>query len=386
MFRTFHSIGQGAFYTEIFLKEGFPEFTVVYDCGTDSSQKILKNEIKATFKKDQKINLLFISHFHHDHISGLESLLDHCKVEYIVLPLMEKEHKVFAYIDNYYGKGISMKKSKVKEDIFDLSSFLDNKLEDGTIKQIIYVRPEHDHDGGEIVELSNSDLAPYNKIFTIDSGTKLILRNYGPYLEYSYTFDWQFIPFNFEHSSRSESFKKSLNSQGIYIESTEELIEYLREEKNRDTLKKIYESVNGNLNANSLTLYSGEVNSRNHFIGKVCKSSRIDVWNRRVYNSGCLYLGDYNAKKEAPYEKLKDKYKDVWSRIGIIQIPHHGSKYNFDPELLTSEDRRIMYIISVGYKNRHRHPHHEIITGLAMKHLNFFCINEYKGSELIVQY
>ena len=41
MTRTFHPVGQGAFYSEVFSLEGGEEFTVVYDCGTESDKKLI---------------------------------------------------------------------------------------------------------------------------------------------------------------------------------------------------------------------------------------------------------------------------------------------------------------------------------------------------------
>ena len=76
MIRTFHPIGQGAFYTE-----EFNNFTAVYDCGSETDLPLLHHEIRETFSAHQHINALFISHFDNDHINGLEYLLNYCRVE-----------------------------------------------------------------------------------------------------------------------------------------------------------------------------------------------------------------------------------------------------------------------------------------------------------------
>jgi ribonuclease BN (tRNA processing enzyme) len=82
MTRTFHPIGQSAFYSEKF-ESGF---TIVYDCG-GSTKAIVEQEIQNSFEKDEKIDIVFISHFHNDHINGLEFLLKYCDVQKVVLPL-----------------------------------------------------------------------------------------------------------------------------------------------------------------------------------------------------------------------------------------------------------------------------------------------------------
>ena len=78
MHRTFHSVGQGAFYTEEFRSVARPRFTTVYDCGTETAEgnmDIPLNQQIRDFKfrlRNKEIDLLFISHFHGDHVNGLD--------------------------------------------------------------------------------------------------------------------------------------------------------------------------------------------------------------------------------------------------------------------------------------------------------------------------
>lgn len=89
MERIFHPIGHGAFYTERFYEDDndAPLFTAVYDCGSFSYEQ-LKDIIDTTFKEGDKINLLFISHFHFDHISMVQYLKSRCDIDYIIVPVL----------------------------------------------------------------------------------------------------------------------------------------------------------------------------------------------------------------------------------------------------------------------------------------------------------
>ena len=97
--RTFWPVGHGAFYTEKF----GGRVTVVYDCGSglapvrniggkDVSPKDVADRVNGFLppKKDEDgnvikdIDLLFISHFHADHINGVPALLP--RVKRLVLP------------------------------------------------------------------------------------------------------------------------------------------------------------------------------------------------------------------------------------------------------------------------------------------------------------
>ena len=89
MIRTFHAIGQGAFYTEF-----FEDFIAVYDCGSNNNIDLIRKRINATFEEGTKIDAIFISHLHEDHVNGLEYLLDYCQVHRLFLPLLTNDEKI----------------------------------------------------------------------------------------------------------------------------------------------------------------------------------------------------------------------------------------------------------------------------------------------------
>ena len=69
--RKFHPVGFGAFYTECH-EFGGREINVVYDCGTLKGETFIEGCIRKQFPKDKTvIDILFISHFHKDHINGV---------------------------------------------------------------------------------------------------------------------------------------------------------------------------------------------------------------------------------------------------------------------------------------------------------------------------
>ena len=68
--RTFHPVGQGAFYSE-----RHENFNVVYDCGTEypkRTDKGIKRTVETAFRKDEEIDILFISHFDFDHVGHID--------------------------------------------------------------------------------------------------------------------------------------------------------------------------------------------------------------------------------------------------------------------------------------------------------------------------
>lgn len=72
--RTIHPVGHGGFFTEE-LCEGNECYNVVYDCGSRNGAMLLEREINKAFNRKPSVDLLFISHFDRDHVSGLKELV-----------------------------------------------------------------------------------------------------------------------------------------------------------------------------------------------------------------------------------------------------------------------------------------------------------------------
>lgn len=95
----FHPVGQGLFASGYLMKAGEnePDFTWVYDCGTSSSQTLVTNGIEKLEKEigvHGKIDLLVLSHFDHDHISGVCRLLEKFRIGTLMLPYMPQAKRL----------------------------------------------------------------------------------------------------------------------------------------------------------------------------------------------------------------------------------------------------------------------------------------------------
>ena len=94
--RIIHPVGQGGFYTETF-SNGTEEKTFVYDCGGfDRAKRKMENYLKSFLPKGKpkrQIEAVFISHFHADHINGLQYLLDNAEVKTLFFaPINRRSH------------------------------------------------------------------------------------------------------------------------------------------------------------------------------------------------------------------------------------------------------------------------------------------------------
>lgn len=91
-FRTQFAVGQGGFHAGWIFVNGAKPFTYVYDCG--GTKKDIDREVDFYKKKfsGKKIDVVFLSHFHVDHVNGLERLLPktgNLKANLIVMPFLE---------------------------------------------------------------------------------------------------------------------------------------------------------------------------------------------------------------------------------------------------------------------------------------------------------
>lgn len=142
-------------------------------------------------------------------------------------------------------------------------------------------------------------------------------------------------------------------------------------EDNREKIKKVYESLKGDLNTNSMTLFSG--------VRQVGKQMQYDSSYVKV---GCLYTGDYEAKGKNKWKTLEEAYIEYWKWIGMIQVPHHGSIRNCNDALIS---KKAVYFLSAGEKNTYKHPSQNVVRGIRFKyHNNLYIVTESKGLGVIL--
>jgi len=321
--RTFHTIGQGAFYTEVFESE----FITVYDCG-GSNKQIIENEIKTTFEKGQIVDIVFISHLHNDHINGLEFLLQYCDVKKVVLPLLNDAMKLSFILENtIYNR--NKNNTFIDDLIITPEKILDHK--------VVLVEPYEDNilinESVDITNLSNM----------IKSNTKIVNQQ----------INWLYIPLNFQYDLYANNLKIALAKIGVTISNI-----VLKLQTNRQDIIDVYKNVLGgtkNFNANSMTVYSGKMSGNK--LSMLTKQTNKFILSEKV---GCLYLGDFETKDQSRFNSLKNVYNAYWSQISTVQIPHHGSSHNFHKDLAWSDS---ISIISTGF--RYKHPSSQVVKEIV---------------------
>ena len=324
--RTIHPVGQGAFYSELFSDERYSEplLTAVYDCGGYDTQ--LKQQIDTI----QQLGIVFISHFHNDHIKGLQYLLEKNPYAYVILPAVSHYRFVVDLIYNYLHTG-SISSASI---MFMLSV-------------VPYLSEKATTNGSlQIGRVAKNGLKTAKRIITVPSG--------GHFCVYT-SFHWIYDAFyNEENISKEKELIKSLSDiipslKAVSLDNDDYrdpswyrnfLLPELSAVASRQIeITRIFADIFGD--------------SHNSYSMVVHSHSEKNV----VKNSDCLFTGD--TESSATHEAL---FRKILPHPHYIQVPHHGSDKNHNPNYYF---RRQIAFMSVGYNNGLHHPGGKTVMDLT---------------------
>lgn len=343
--RIFHPVGQGAFYTERHEQNG-SSFTVVYDCGSGTSFDLLKKYIDKELCEDSVIDILFISHFHNDHINGLKYLKDRCQIKNVIIPLLHDNDRIILKAIDLINEGKNAELIDNPRGFFDESTNVIEIKEDG-----IQNDPDYRIERG--LPIGNLNETSHRKI---PSGITLTTER---------NIDWIYQPFNFRHDDQKYKFIEQLKARGLELShiDTDEKINM-----HKCLIREAYDSVLGDLNSNSLVLYSGAKENRELSLGA------------QNLKSNCIYMGDIFLKKEGLIDEMKDKGLKL-SEVETIQIPHHGAEKSFDKRFLDECLVVKNAVISYGIENRYNHPGEDVKQAIISTMVNLRLVTEDSTTE-----
>lgn len=365
MTRTFQPVGQGAYFTEQFVKDDGSGINIVYDCGSDSLRiQDLESVIRASFKKSEEVDAVFISHFDNDHVNGLPILLNWCRVKKIVLPVVSSRAEIAYW---RFKSNIALDKKEGFE--FPMADrLLDQERS----------RPEKMFEGMRVIEMPSIE-----RISEVTSVDEAVEGNVSEVTPVRFDFGlsgWVFVPFNFKRFDREADFRdvfeESLVAESVgvdledFITNAADVFRRIGEDKSKKLFRAINRNIRqrlrekgfrnrfGSINGNSMTLYSGEMEESGRYRFSL-RCGHDMTW----YRAGCLYTGDYEAKDATAYAELENFYvrQNCWAGVGCVQLPHHGSRHNYNQSFDSNER---CYVASFGLGNRNHHPGRDVIVGL----------------------
>lgn len=363
MLRSFLPIGQGAFYLEQFTL-GTDKVNVVYDCGSSTDVEIVKKEIRYNFEKNEKIAAVFISHLDEDHINGIPFLLEYCQVQKVFFPLLTPKNQKLL-----------------------LLSCLINKREDSFCYRFLRDPHEIEWHGATLYGVEEVGQEYYSNLNVqrVNSGenvSDIVFEGGSKELK---ALNWEYIPYNFREHSRITELKEALRKEFGKDLTLDELSSLVNKDWKRyhSKLKAAYKAITGDFNTNSMTLLSMTPLESYQFnasrYNQVFSCYALYCFENYCYPSGCLYTGDYDANGPYKMKDLNEAHIKYRRHIGLLQIPHHGSKHSYNHELLSLGEKAV-FIVSSGEKNKYRHPHNSVIKDILASQKPFIWVTEHSGS------
>jgi hypothetical protein len=360
MRRIFHPVGQGAFFSEHF-DEATKPFTIVYDCGSLTLDAIsMRTKVNSSFRKGQVIDVLFISHFHADHINGIDFLKNQCKIRNVVIPYLTEEAKILTRIANYASTGST--DSRLIDDpqgFFGGNTRVIQVSEADTEGGIIEDRPNENFpiDDEEDEERSRRAARPSaGPITTIASGTRLTAGAI-PF--------WMFVPYNFRMKERVGIFRTALAGLGIDLDDLQS-IETIKSHETE--VIAAYTAVNRDLNRNTMFLYSGPNDPKDTTLFSPMLPDHEFFWWFHWHGQiprGCLYTGDADLREAGLVDYLRISLSGFAPLIGTCIIPHHGAIKNYHADIWRFLTNTRFGVLNYGTTNTYGHPSDAVIADVV---------------------
>ena len=338
--RTIHPVGQGAFYSEIFSARKNKLFTVVYDCGSND-----KEYLKTNIEKFGTVDLVFISHFHNDHINGIKELQQNAN-PLIIIPGISHYAFVIDLIYNYLHTGD--KRCDSISFMFDCLPAL-SSVKSNSNNQNQIILSKNSNYGASIKVVQDGVVSIGIPGPADDSGDSLLWRYDAYFHKYDISKEKELILKLSEGISMlSEPISDDFKDEKWY----RDLIEGLSELE-LDHIKKVF----GNIYKGSPNRYSMLVHSY--------------PADKHLKNMDCLYTGDITITPPV-------KTAIININPHYIQVPHHGSKHNFTESIYNKQQ---IAFISVGKENTYGHPDRKTLVELIQKCKTVHIITENEDSK-----
>lgn len=401
--RSQRPVGQGGFHAagiEASVR-GNRKFHFVYDCGAmPQYAKARKREIEKYVKElggpGSRLDLLFLSHAHADHINGVPELLASktgLRVDTIVMPLMPDAERLIAFAaavaaDSTLVQSAFLRRFTVDQ-VATLSAFRPRQIlivgrgSDGSAPGSADVAPFEPPEDGEVV-FPDGGGEDWVQARLIGSGkVEDLTSRHSPVSGISIrsiqdtsaialpgsdrSAFWLLAPY--VHSSVTAGHRK-FRSALVNITKLrwsasswrEDLNKTLKAKDGAKKLRDAYQSVGLELNLTSLCLYSGPAQGIDAYsFHKMppcfcCGNSK----------AGWLSVGDTTLHKPSIRSELLGHYKALLPKVGSFVLPHHGSDDNFDAGLFDAINPDLAVVAADTYKTW-RHPGISVVQAVASR-------------------
>lgn len=385
-----HAVGHGFFHTasvtSLDSRQSEQPFRYVYDCGAKKRSGLLAPAIESygDVTGDEPIDLLVLSHFHADHVNGLESLLVRRKVRLATIPYLPAEERLLlvAQLLTKAHSGFSELRMAADPEAWLLERGVAgvvavrpgneaqrdarrNRPRDSDVQRGVVPSPWSLHWG----EATGPIVAPATEV-TDEVPMVLALGDAV----------FQFDFFCWHAKNQAKRFARAWIKEGPptvpdLFDSENELADRLRETDFRARLVRCYRDVAAKgLNWSSLCLLAAPPQPATVFLQELPPYWRTP----HLGNAGWLGTGDLEMRDPVVWKAFLGRYEGL-GPVHTISLPHHGSIKNFNPGLLRLRPAVVFATCPTGSA---KHPHPGLHSRVTQAGARFRKVDESERSAL----
>ena len=355
------AVGHGGFHHGV-LATRFGRTRWVYDCGSwrKAGRAALKKSIddfarRCARDRNGHLDLLFVSHFDADHVSGLRQLLEAVpgKTGTVIVPYLGK-------LGAFSVLGEAAARGRCSSELIEQATDPVGWFHSFGVQRVVQIKagvPPIEGEGGSIPDLPEGgmDLPTHDDDYTsvilgVDrrplemkvrrrTGLSHGLAAPGAVLGVATRIhnwvDWWFVPYAhpipraMQKALRleAERFTKTSIASGIFIQRLRHLL------SSREGVRQLKEAYRRagltDANAISLSLYVGPRSTTLPY-----RSILLKDGTRSQKPSGWLLTGDATLGSPSVHPPWIKAFQTFQKSTGMLMLPHHGSEHNFSSLIL----------------------------------------------------
>ena len=352
-------------------------YTYIYDCGTvgatvrDGHPTVDLDGCVGDLQdsngwNESRVDALFISHFHSDHVSGVRRILEAFRPRLIVIPYTDIIDRVAAAIAHETDAATAdFFVDLILDPVEAMQRAFADLFGDNVTAPAIIVVNSTDNPPDEIAEDlepqqttgwrrpdgSIAPIAPGQVTSSDDHGHIRVASSVGSY--------WLLKPWvDPMLATEKDQFRNAITAVfGILVA---EVDTWLNDANHiRAVVDRLYDVTRHlrdqrhRFNVTSMSLYSGPVGPFHFF--ELTTKDLVQRGNKLPV--GWLAAGDAELGESGRRSRFLRHYINEHGSVTTLALPHHGSRHNFHADLLTTFKPKICVVGSGGL---YGHPHHEV--------------------------